>query len=360
MAFILDDSNSASTNGSTDTIRIAADHLKHAQKFVPSVTAKITRATLKLAKVGSPTGNIWIEVYSDNAGLPDTLLGNISALVDVSTISSSATDINFDWSDGPLLTNGTSYWLVINADYTISAVNFIRDYVRTPLYRDESKVWNGSAWNDRLTDYSLYFLEYREAVSSASPSVSPSVSPSASVSPSVSPSSSVSASVSPSASISPSSSSSRSVSSTPSPSISPSPSEGYSLYSRGNESILPVNTDNLNTLYTEAEEIIVSTSDSIYIDQTGSNTYLLHQFKAFVGNESFCTLYWKGKSELAPSTSLIALQIFNVTSNVWETIDSNNSGQADVDIELQDTIVDLTNYKDANSVISCRVYQLAN
>lgn len=206
-------------------------------------------------------------------------------------------------------------------------------------------------------------ITYGAKSPSASQSPSASLSPSSSVSASLSPSASVSpsSSISPSASISPSSSSSasRSPSSSISLSVSPSPSAGYSLYSRGDVAALPGNTDDLETLYNGTDETNVDTRNNVYVGQTGTLQYMIHQFKNFVGSQTTGQLEWEGKTALAPSSSTVYLQIYNRNTNAWETVDSDNSSSADVDFELTAVIADFTNYKDASNVIVCRVYQLA-
>jgi len=79
-----------------------------------------------------------------------------------------------------------------------------------------------------------------------------------------------------------------------------------------------------------------------------------------VGTNAFCHLEWEGKSTLAPLTSPVILQIYNRSGiPVWETVDTDNTSDADVDFVLMADIPDLTNYKDGSNVISCRVFQLA-
>lgn len=199
-------------------------------------------------------------------------------------------------------------------------------------------------------------------------------------SPSLSPSASVSLSVSPSSSISPSPSTS------PSSSASPSPSFGYSLYSRGTigpavrylyggvagirytygqhlryggTTGITVDDSDLDTLYTDQEETKVSAIDSDWVGQEGALVYMLHQFKSFVGDHAFCTLEWVGKSTLPPTLSTVYFQVYNKTTGLWETFDSNTTSDEDLDFELEARIPDTTNYKGSNSTISCRVYQLA-
>jgi len=56
--------------------------------------------------------------------------------------------------------------------------------------------------------------------------------------------------------------------------------------------------------------------------------------------------------------STVFLQIYNRDTTTWETIDSDNSTAADTDFILTADMADLTDYKDNNNVIVCRVYQL--
>lgn len=215
-------------------------------------------------------------------------------------------------------------------------------------------------------------VEYIDQSSSVSPSLSPSSSGSHSASSSISPS--PSSSLSPSSSVSKSSSSSSSPSMSPSSSssvspsispsfsnsasVSPSPSAGYSLYSRQYNTTLPTTDSDLSTLYTEDEEDDVAERDNVRVGQIGSNTYMLHQFKKFVGSNSECKVEWEGRSTLAASSSPIYLQIYNHTSG-WETIDSNSTVAANTDFEMEKNIPSLTNYKDSQNVVACRVHQLA-
>lgn len=188
--------------------------------------------------------------------------------------------------------------------------------------------------------------------SSISPSNSPSLSPSSSISPSYSPSSSISPSISPSSSISPSNS----------PSLSPSasPSPGWAGYSRMEYETLPTNDDDLDILYTEDDYGKVSYIDNIYVDQSADpENYSIHLFKDFVNIANTCNIECSLKTNLNPMWSTVYLQIFNRNTNEWETIDYNDSPDVDINFILESFISDLSNYKDGNNVVSCRIYQLA-
>jgi len=214
---------------------------------------------------------------------------------------------------------------------------------------------------------------------SQSPSLSPSLSPSASYSPSLSPSvsPSVSPSLSPSASYSPSESPSISPSESPSvspslsPSISPSasyspsvsPSVGTKDYSRGDYVVLPINDNDLETAYSAGEVSDVESYDTVVVGQTATGQYAIHQYRDFVGANTLCTLTWKGQSTLAPSSSIVVLQIYNyneVDPDIrWKTVDSDNVEDANTDFILTANMADLTDYKKEDNTICCRIYQLS-
>jgi hypothetical protein len=169
---------------------------------------------------------------------------------------------------------------------------------------------------------------------SLSPSISPSLSPS--LSPSVSPS------------LSPSFS----------PSVSPSPSPGWENYTRGNYAALPGDDADLETNYSVQDYLDVDTKNDIRVAQLADGEFAIHQFKDYVGAETSCTLEWEGQSDLAPSSSVVVLQIYNQNSTTWENVDTDNATDANTDFVLTGNKADLTDYKDGN-IISCRVYQEA-
>ena len=113
----------------------------------------------------------------------------------------------------------------------------------------------------------------------------------------------------------------------------------------------------METLYSETDYTDVSSKNDVWVNQTGTQQYMLHQFKDFVGANVTCQLEWEGKTTLTPSSSTVYLQIYNLSGTPqWDTVDSDNTSNADTDFSLLAQIEDLTNYK-SNGVISCRVYQ---
>ena len=86
---------------------------------------------------------------------------------------------------------------------------------------------------------------------------------------------------------------------------------------------------------------------------------MVHQYRNFVGSNTQCTVNWDGQSTLAPSSSTVYLQIYNLVSPGWDPVDDDNASDANTDFQLSGTLLDLTNYKDAQNIITCRVYQRA-
>jgi hypothetical protein len=91
-------------------------------------------------------------------------------------------------------------------------------------------------------------------------------------------------------------------------------------------------------------------------EEENSSPVVLHQFKDYVSGNT-ATLEWEGQSTIAPTISEIFLQIYNRDTAAWETVDSDSATAADTDFILTADMTDLTDYKNASGVISCRVYQ---
>lgn len=392
MAEILDQKAYGTPNVSSPLRYGATTNVLMAQSFTPTLN-NVTKVILELIKTGSPSGNVWAEIYTDNAGTPNAQTGADSATVACSSITDTSTpgeQMTFTFASPISLTPSTKHWIVLNGDYTANGTDYIawdRDNTGSTLTGQSIKSFNGSTWSDYDNPNDQWFEEYgnsgsssvspsasasgsaslspsSSASKSASASLSPSASTSASPSPSLSPSGSASKSASASVSASESKSASASGSASLSPSssasasVSASPSEGYSLYTRGDEVTLLVDTSDLETSYTDAEELKVSERDKIYVSQTGAAQYILHQFKKFVGDNTTCKVEVELKSTLAPTSSTIYLQIYNKLTG-WETLTTNNTFPADTNLEMEKRIPDLTNYKDDHGVVTCRVYQLA-
>lgn len=196
---------------------------------------------------------------------------------------------------------------------------------------------------------------------SLSPSNSVSLSPSPSSSPSLSPSSSssLSPSLSPSATPSSSPSSSPSLSPSPSSSISPSQEPGQGLYSYQALDSLPLTSDELAIPYGAEDDIAVATDDGSRVPVTGDQAYLAHEFKRINNtNKDSATITVNLQTTLDPTTQTVYLQVWNNTTELWETIDSDSTSLVNTDFDLTYTISsNQTDYYDSEYTITYRVYQ---
>lgn len=140
-------------------------------------------------------------------------------------------------------------------------------------------------------------------------------------------------------------------------------SAATSTYTRGAYASLPSTSSDLSTTYSAQDITDVGTSDDTRVAVTGIGTqYVIHQLKYAVSlTASTATVRWEGQSSTAPSTSGVYLQCYNNTTTAWaDACASNTAANANTDFTLSCTLSSMTDYRDANGYILCRVYQRGN
>ena len=167
MANVLDQSLNPTTNFGF-ILRYASNNgVKLAQGFTPTISAGVGRIDLKLKKNGTPTGNIWVTIETDNAGVPSgTSLGQ-SSNVDVSTLGAEAfVTFSFASPTSPL-TAESPYWIVLQGDYTASSTddaelrsieNAVDQYTRGQVSANDGTSWTNQ--NGGGNFYDAGFKEY--------------------------------------------------------------------------------------------------------------------------------------------------------------------------------------------------------
>lgn len=145
-----------------------ADRLALGQQFTPTVTGGVCRVDVRLWKSGTPTGDVWIEIWSDTgADLPNAQIGGDSSTVDVTTLNSTsgtATFESFTWVADPAITSGTKYWIVVSSDVSISASDFLR--VGTSGGAASGRITvedSGNSWAADSEGIDMEFDQYDEA-----------------------------------------------------------------------------------------------------------------------------------------------------------------------------------------------------
>jgi hypothetical protein len=133
---------------------------------------------------------------------------------------------------------------------------------------------------------------------------------------------------------------------------------GSKNYSKGNYAALPTTDTDLENYYTEDEISKVGLDNGVFVEQTATSEYAIHQFRDSAVGASSGTFTCKWKSNLAPFLSIVKLQIYKFSNNTWEDLDSDNTATENEVVTLQGVKADLTNYKSGSDEVVCRVWQL--
>lgn len=136
------------------------------QSFTPVLTGPLNRVEFYIKKIGTPTGNIWMEIHADGADpTAAAQQGLDSATIDVSTVSTSYDYVAFDFAN-ITLTPGVEYWALLYGDYTLSTSNgiVVGTDTSSPSYAGghAGRYGNGAAaWED-ITTYDTLFKTYHD------------------------------------------------------------------------------------------------------------------------------------------------------------------------------------------------------
>lgn len=99
---------------------------KLAQGFQIGSTTTIATVRLWLKKVGSPTGNLTVKIYTNSGGNPNTLVTDgTSDVVAATTLATSYGWIDFTFSTPPSLTASTQYHIVLETTDSASNTNYV-------------------------------------------------------------------------------------------------------------------------------------------------------------------------------------------------------------------------------------------
>lgn len=154
----IDDVFCKDTGGEEHLRSSASLNVKIAQSFNPKVTGYFDSVILNAYKNNSPTGNVWVTIETDNAGAPSGVAVATSEQIDVSLVSTSVSylDLVFRFSTAFQLTGGTTYWIVVQGDYSVSSTVGLRfqrssggagNYTGGAAY-----TYNGTSWSAISTD----------------------------------------------------------------------------------------------------------------------------------------------------------------------------------------------------------------
>jgi hypothetical protein len=138
-------------SNTSESLRSAAAQTKLAQSFQVTTAGLLDAIEAQLRKIASPTGYEWFTIEADSGGAPSGTPLGTSEKIDVSTLQTTA-GAAFQTVRFPTpvsLATGTTYWLVLQGDFTISGVNYT-DWVgsTTNVYASGSAArYDGSTWS---------------------------------------------------------------------------------------------------------------------------------------------------------------------------------------------------------------------
>lgn len=145
------------------------------QQFTPSATAKICNVNVTMAKAGSPTDNMKLEIWSLSGGLPDSLLAEADDQASGSGIPALFGEevFSFNFTDGPVLTASTQYAFVLSRTSSLDDSNYYAPYAgSTSLYGGGSALtYNGTIWSEN-SSIDVWFQEYYDNTSATTTSTS--------------------------------------------------------------------------------------------------------------------------------------------------------------------------------------------
>lgn len=155
----------------------AATQVLLAIPFTPTENVTIYSAKLQLSRLGTIAADksVWVYIDTDAAGDPaGAAVSGAQALATsrkilCSAIATDRNEVTFFFDDGIDLTAATQYWLVVDADYTESAVNCIQVHYNTVVGTSGCKkfdaAWAAIANNDIW--FRLQYLQFTDIAGAA-------------------------------------------------------------------------------------------------------------------------------------------------------------------------------------------------
>jgi len=145
------------------TVGNASTAEARAQSFTPSGSISLAGINLGVAKSGSPTDNVYVEIHADSSSLPSgTVLGTSDVIAGASVQTEAVGSIQtFTFSSPVSLSASTRYWFVLRRSGSVDASNYflIRNYngADAPYASHGLSTLNTGVWSAESTVNDLQF-----------------------------------------------------------------------------------------------------------------------------------------------------------------------------------------------------------
>lgn len=116
-----------------------------AQRFTAASGYTVAQIAIPVGRVGSPADNLVVELMSESASAP----GSVLEAVSVTGTELIEDDQPFRWitfGETTTLVQGTSYWIRVRRSGSVDAANYYVLGLTDEAGGGSCKVWNGSAW----------------------------------------------------------------------------------------------------------------------------------------------------------------------------------------------------------------------
>ena len=104
---------------------LVASNNQVAQSFTPGSSFSLARMDVIIAKFGAPTDNWFVEIQTNNAGLPSgtPVTNGTSNSYAGTALTTTTQEWTITWSTPPSLSSGTKYWAVFKRSGSLDGSN---------------------------------------------------------------------------------------------------------------------------------------------------------------------------------------------------------------------------------------------
>lgn len=154
MAILKD--NTGNTSASSKFGANGGARKRTASKFIATANWTITDVDVRVIRdTGTPTGDVQIQIYTDDSGLPSSTQVGGTATVAVADTSGSYTDFNKSFSSTVACNSGVTYWLVMKVSSGESDLNYYNSRSTITGALNNGALYETSSWANNNDD--LYY-----------------------------------------------------------------------------------------------------------------------------------------------------------------------------------------------------------
>lgn len=149
----------------------SSTRIKVGQSIQVSTAGLCERVDLTLTRSGTVSGKLWVTIEADNAGAPSGTPLATSDKIDASVITTSAQVIALMFRTPATLALSTTYWVVVQGDWTQSDTNniSISDESTGGYASGQESIYDGTNWTANSADlwFKVYITEHDNETSNA-------------------------------------------------------------------------------------------------------------------------------------------------------------------------------------------------